>query len=309
MPRSTSSSRSRTTRPTGRCSSTARRRSRRRVLDDPPRRARWPHRRCRARGGRKVGLDQRAAPRRVRAPYIAAHPRKKPPCRTRVKQVGVARRSWLCHAVTVVGCDGRAPAATPCRRSRRSAEPCVGIPDPTARCHRLRVSENQTTRRRPHHRPSHRRAPGDRAADQAKDAVVYLAGGPGQAATELMGDALRQRRRAAPPRSSSTPTSAAPAVRNGLLCRFYGPPSTRRATSTGFLPIEKVRACRQRPRARSRPGAIHDERVGRGPGSDTRRARLRAADPASAAHTGPGWRWSTCGATRRGSARSCSTDR
>ena len=82
--------------------------------------------------------------------------------------------------------------------------------------------------------------------DRAEDAVVYLAGGPGQAASELIGDsslaadALRARRDVVFADQRGTGGS------NPLTCQFYGPPDQPQAYFDTFLPIEKVRACRAR---------------------------------------------------------------
>jgi pimeloyl-ACP methyl ester carboxylesterase len=122
-------------------------------------------------------------------------------------------------------------------------EPCTGIPVTEARCLRLTVPENQATRRG--------RAISLRivvlpatGTDRAADALVYLAGGPGQAATELMGDsslatdALRAHRDVVFADQRGTGGS------NPLTCQFYGPPDEPRTYFDTFLPIDKVRACR-----------------------------------------------------------------
>ena len=123
-------------------------------------------------------------------------------------------------------------------------ERCVGISDATAQCHRLSVYENQTTRRgktislRIVVLPATTR-------DKASDAVVYLAGGPGQAATELLGDTsfeidgVRQHRDLVYADQRGTGGS------HPLLCQFYGPPDNPQTYFDAFLPIEKVRACRE----------------------------------------------------------------
>jgi pimeloyl-ACP methyl ester carboxylesterase len=80
--------------------------------------------------------------------------------------------------------------------------------------------------------------------DRAEDPVVYLAGGPGQAATELIGetslvdDALRGRRDLVFADQRGTGGS------NALICQFYGPPDNLQSYFDAFLPLEKVRACR-----------------------------------------------------------------
>ena len=79
---------------------------------------------------------------------------------------------------------------------------------------------------------------------KAKDAVVYLAGGPGQAATELMGDGFAidgvgDHRDLVYADQRGTGGS------HPLLCQFYGPPENPQSYFDAFLPIEKVRSCRQ----------------------------------------------------------------
>ncbi len=132
-------------------------------------------------------------------------------------------------------------------------EPCVGVPVVEARCLRLTVYEDQSAKRgrtitlRIVVLPA-TQADGARRAD---DAVVYLAGGPGQAATELIGDsalelaALRSRRDVVYADQRGTGGS------NALLCQFYGPPDEPQSYFEAFLPIEKVKACRSKLEATS----------------------------------------------------------
>jgi pimeloyl-ACP methyl ester carboxylesterase len=125
-------------------------------------------------------------------------------------------------------------------------EPCVGISVVEARCLRLTVYEDQSARRG---RTIALRlvvlpATQTDGARRENDAVVYLAGGPGQAATEFIGDsglelaALRSRRDIVYADQRGTGGS------NPLLCQFYGPPDQPQSYFDAFLPIEKVRACR-----------------------------------------------------------------
>jgi pimeloyl-ACP methyl ester carboxylesterase len=133
--------------------------------------------------------------------------------------------------------DGAATAAGPIE------EPCTRIPVAEARCLRLAVPENQSTRRG---RTISLRivvlpATG---TDRAEDAIVYLAGGPGQAASELISDSalaldvLRSRRDVIFADQRGTGGS------NPLTCQFYGPPEEPQSYFDTFLPIAKVRACR-----------------------------------------------------------------
>jgi pimeloyl-ACP methyl ester carboxylesterase len=149
----------------------------------------------------------------------------------------------LAATVTVAGCQSRTPAGEDSGGIR--TEPCVGIPDATAQCHRLSVYENQTTRRG---RTISLRivvlpATGE---EKASDAVVYLAGGPGQAATELMGDAFSERGGVRQHRDVVYADQRGTGGSHPLLCQFYGPPDNPQTYFDVFLPIEKVRACRER---------------------------------------------------------------
>src|ERR1700752_451722 len=134
---------------------------------------------------------------------------------------GALAGALLSVIVTIAACNGHTPAAAP-DLGTLSTEPCVGIPNASARCYRLGGSENQTTRRG---RTISLRIVVIPATGQqkAKDAVVYLAGGPGQAATELMGDGfdiegVREHRDLVYADQRGTRGS------HPLLCQFYGPP-------------------------------------------------------------------------------------
>jgi pimeloyl-ACP methyl ester carboxylesterase len=149
--------------------------------------------------------------------------------------------AMLAATFTVAGCLNRAPASD---SGAHTVEPCVGIPDATAQCHRLSVYENQTTRRG---RTISLRivvlpATGE---NKASDAVVYLAGGPGQAATELMGDALFEGGGVRQHRDVVFADQRGTGGSHPLLCQFYGPPDHPQTYFDAFLPIEKVRACRE----------------------------------------------------------------
>jgi pimeloyl-ACP methyl ester carboxylesterase len=143
---------------------------------------------------------------------------------------------------TALGCrtDGQvsgavvAPAAV--------EEPCVGLPT-DARCYRVQVRENRTI-------ASGRMIPlrvvvlPAAGAERAPDPIFQLAGGPGQAASELIGErsfadpGLRERRDLVFADQRGTGGS------NSLACRFYGPPERPSTYFTAFLPIDKVRECR-----------------------------------------------------------------
>lgn len=123
-------------------------------------------------------------------------------------------------------------------------QPCVGLPAHAedARCYRLPVAE----------RPG-----GDRlislrivvlpatGSDRAEDPVVPLAGGPGQAATELLRDPSLLRSELRLRRDFVFADQRGTGGSHDLTCRFYGPPDEPQGYFDAFLPLEKVRACRQ----------------------------------------------------------------
>lgn len=119
---------------------------------------------------------------------------------------------------------------------------CPRLPVDGARCLTLTVPEN---RRHPARGIPLRIVvlPATRP-DAAPDPVFVLAGGPGQAATELMTgpdlaiSELRTRRPVVFADQRGTGGS------NGMSCRFYGPPGRPQSYFTEFLPVDKVRECR-----------------------------------------------------------------
>lgn len=160
------------------------------------------------------------------------------------------RTTWLAMASlalvwpAVAGCGAGPGAASGAEaRGTLEPEPCSGLPVASARCYRLAVPENRAN-------PSRTialrivvlPAAGD---DRQPDPIFYLAGGPGQAATDVLGDralmawALRARRDLILADQRGTGGS------NGLSCRFYGPPEDAPSFFDKFLPPEKVRQCRQ----------------------------------------------------------------
>lgn len=85
-----------------------------------------------------------------------------------------------------------------------------------------------------------------RGARRAPDPVFFLAGGPGQAASWLMADpaitngSLREHRDIVLVDQRGTGGS------NGLTCDFYGPPADPANYFEPFLPLSRVRECRDR---------------------------------------------------------------
>jgi pimeloyl-ACP methyl ester carboxylesterase len=159
-------------------------------------------------------------------------------------------------AAAVLAVAGMAGMLSACGASRAessagpagvlSDEVCAGIAVPEARCHRLTVYENQTARRG---RTISLRivvlpATGINGVPRSDDAVVYLAGGPGQAATGFLGDAVVASDGARARRDIVLADQRGTGGSNPLLCQFYGPPEQPETYFDTFLPIEKVRACR-----------------------------------------------------------------
>ena len=156
-----------------------------------------------------------------------------------LRRAGVA----MLGAVLALPACGSGLGARDQTASAAAADRCTDIAIADARCTSVAVSED---RRKPAGRriqlrvvtlPARESPGGGRAADP----IFVLAGGPGQAASTLAGD----------------PAYADPVIRrrdvvfvdqrgtggsNGLLCQFYGPDP--QSYFDAFLPIDKVRACR-----------------------------------------------------------------
>ena len=121
-------------------------------------------------------------------------------------------------------------------------ESCTGVRPRDATCYSLTVPENRGS-------PTRTIAlrvvvlPATGTPREA-DPVFYLAGGPGQAASSLAADpsptpsALRVHRDLVYADQRGTGAS------NGLDCPFYGPPENPQSYFTEFLPLDKVRGCR-----------------------------------------------------------------
>lgn len=122
--------------------------------------------------------------------------------------------------------------------------PCGELRDEHARCYQVEVPENRSN---PLSRVISLRVvvlPAT-GAERVSDPVFFLAGGPGQAVTDLMHDrgfvdpGLRERRDLVFVDQRGTGGS------HRLTCRFYGPPSNPQSYFQEFLPPDKVRACRE----------------------------------------------------------------
>jgi pimeloyl-ACP methyl ester carboxylesterase len=113
-----------------------------------------------------------------------------------------------------------------------------------ARCARLFVYENRSSRSG---RVIPLRIVVLRALrDRQPDPVFFLAGGPGQAATETMYFQAAAGRRAVERRDLVYVDQRGTGGSNSLTCDFYGPPSRPETYFDQFLPPARVRACRER---------------------------------------------------------------
>jgi pimeloyl-ACP methyl ester carboxylesterase len=138
---------------------------------------------------------------------------------------------------------GRATGEAAARSGAVTWESCGHLPVRDGRCGRVTVLENRD-------QPDGRRISlwlvvlPAREPAPLPDPVFYLAGGPGQAATVILGDPsvvngkLRDRRDLVFLDQRGTGGS------NGLECDFYGPPANAQSYFDKFVPVDKVRACR-----------------------------------------------------------------
>ncbi|HSC25851.1 MAG TPA: alpha/beta fold hydrolase [Vicinamibacterales bacterium] len=148
----------------------------------------------------------------------------------------------LLAAVLAAACSSNVTARDPATLGQLVEESCGSLPVDGARCARLAVRENRAD---PRSRTIGLRIVTLAATGPtpASDPIFLLAGGPGQAASELLGyrsiadPALRRRRDLVFADQRGTGGS------NALTCRFYGP-DTAQSYLDAFLPLEKVRACR-----------------------------------------------------------------
>jgi len=154
-------------------------------------------------------------------------------------------------ALAVVACrDGTAAGSDTATPGLLVQETCSVSVRPDARCSTLFVHENRTRR-------SGRVIPlrivvlPARTDGRAADPIFFLAGGPGQAATEIMQAhafveaGLRDRYDLVYVDQRGTGGS------NALTCEFYGPPWNVQSYFEPFLPIGRVRECRDRLSARA----------------------------------------------------------
>jgi pimeloyl-ACP methyl ester carboxylesterase len=119
---------------------------------------------------------------------------------------------------------------------------CDGVRATGARCYTVRVPENRAAPNR--FIPLRVVVLPATAATRAADPVVYLTGGPGQAASGLASDELPVVRALRGNRDFVFADQRGTGGSHPLLCAFYGPPNRPETYFTEFLPLDKVRGCR-----------------------------------------------------------------
>lgn len=118
---------------------------------------------------------------------------------------------------------------------------CQGTVPPGSRCATLSVYENRSARSG-RTIPLHILILPATDAGRAADPVFFLAGGPGQAAGDLIGMAARSSLHRT--RDIVLADQRGTGRSNGFDCRFYGPRADPQSYFQQFLPPDKVRACR-----------------------------------------------------------------
>jgi len=119
---------------------------------------------------------------------------------------------------------------------------CDGVRATGARCYTVRVPENRAAAGR--FIPLRVVVLPATGAARAADPVVYLAGGPGQAASAGASDERPVARALRGNRDLLFADQRGTGGSHPLLCTFYGPSHRPGAYFTEFLPLDKVRDCR-----------------------------------------------------------------
>jgi pimeloyl-ACP methyl ester carboxylesterase len=174
--------------------------------------------------------------------------------------MALVRRVWLIAVAVLAGGAAACRSGTAAPLEAGTSEPLMagklvdvaceaGFPS-RARCARLAVYENRSTR-------TGRTIPlwivivPARGASRAADPVFFLAGGPGQAAGDLLRAPIVGRAGFRRTRDLVLVDQRGTGRSNGLTCQFYGPPRNPQSYFQEFLPLAKVRACRDRLRRRA----------------------------------------------------------
>ncbi|MGI8617606.1 MAG: alpha/beta fold hydrolase [Gemmatimonadaceae bacterium] len=121
---------------------------------------------------------------------------------------------------------------------------CADIAVPDVRCTTVTVVENRVTGKgrtialRVAVLPA-------RGSGRAPDPVFFLAGGPGQAATDMLGDPGMSRHPAGERRDLVFLDQRGTGLSSPLICNLYPPADYARGRFANFMPIDRVRACRR----------------------------------------------------------------
>ena len=120
---------------------------------------------------------------------------------------------------------------------------CQDLPIPTARCSTVSVPENRgvSNGRRIALRVAVVRA---RGQDRTADPVFFLAGGPGQAATDLMRDPAVLHQPLGERRDLVFLDQRGTGRSNPLPCNLHPPEDYAAGRFASFMPVDRVRACR-----------------------------------------------------------------
>lgn len=134
-------------------------------------------------------------------------------------------------------------ALSPPAGSQPATAACAGFKIPAVRCSIVSVPENRTTGKgrmialRVAVLPA-------RVANPASDPVVFLAGGPGQAATDFLRNPEMGRHTLGARRDLVFLDQRGTGGSNPLMCDFYKPEDYAHGAFAPFMPVARVRECR-----------------------------------------------------------------
>jgi pimeloyl-ACP methyl ester carboxylesterase len=154
----------------------------------------------------------------------------------------VARVTVLAAACVALS-PSTAPHGATVPAATATSAACADISLPSVRCSTISVPENRTTGKgrmialRVAVLPA-------RGASRAEDAVFFLAGGPGQAATDLLRDPAMARHSLGTRRDLVFLDQRGTGHSTPLMCQFYNPDDYVQGAFADFMPVSRVRECR-----------------------------------------------------------------
>jgi len=122
--------------------------------------------------------------------------------------------------------------------------PCTGIAAPSVRCSVVTVPENRTARNG-RSIPLRIAVLPARGRNSAPDAVFFLAGGPGQAATDVLRNPAMLRHPLGERRDLVFLDQRGTGLSNPLPCELYPAEDYTRGRFATFMPLDRVRRCRK----------------------------------------------------------------